>query len=74
MIDDDFCDDADEWKQIADSYASELEHRDDRIDELQARIEQLEAALEDVVQYLPRADWHNLKDETLQAVKWREAK
>ena len=48
---DDFCDDAEEWKQIADSYAYELEDRDDRIDELQARIEQLETALQKMNDY-----------------------
>ena len=55
MIDDDFCDDADEWKQIADSYASELEHRDDRIDELQERIEQLEAIMQKLVEPFKKA-------------------
>jgi BMFP domain-containing protein YqiC len=31
---------------------------------LEARIEKLEAALEDMSQYVSRADWHYLKDET----------
>jgi len=69
---DDFCDDADEWKQIADSYAYELEYRDARIDELQARVKQLEAALEDALQYVSRADWHYLKDETHKALEGKD--
>ena len=33
-------------------------------EKLEARIEKLEAALEDALQYVSRADWHYLKDET----------
>ena len=33
--------------------------------EAASRIEQLEEALDDVASYLPRAEWHYLKDETL---------
>ena len=51
MSDDDFCNDAETWKRIADSYAWELDDRDDRIDALQARIEQLEAALQKMNDY-----------------------
>ncbi len=35
------------------------------IEAMEKRIEQLEAALDDVATYLPRAEWHYLKDETL---------
>ena len=55
MVDDDFCNDAEEWKQIADSYAYELEDCDARIDDLQARIEQLEALLREIVDPLVTA-------------------
>jgi hypothetical protein len=33
-----------------------------------SRIEQLEAALDDVATYLPRAEWHYLKNETLTTI------
>ena len=34
-----------------------------------ARIEKLEAALDDMAQYVSRADWHYLKDETRKALE-----
>lgn len=71
-------------KKMSDDLVKRLRHRAQSgveclcgnavCDEAADRIEQLEAALEDVIQYLPRADWHNLKEETLQSVKWRESK
>ena len=33
------------------------------------RIEKLEAALDDMAQYVSRADWHYLKDETRKALE-----
>ena len=33
------------------------------------RIEKLEAALDDALQYVSRADWHYLKDETRKALE-----
>ena len=36
------------------------------------RIEQLEAALEDALQYVSRADWHYLKDETRKALEGKD--
>jgi len=38
---------------------------EDQTNIMLVRIEQLEAALDDVATYLPRAEWHYLKDETL---------
>ena len=36
------------------------------------RIEKLEAALEDALQYVSRADWHYLKDETCKALEGKD--
>lgn len=36
------------------------------------RIEKLEAALEDVLQYVSRADWYYLKDETRKALEGKD--
>lgn len=36
------------------------------------RIEKLEAALEDALQYVSRADWHYLKDETRKALEGKD--
>jgi len=35
---------------------------------LQGRINDLEAAIDDLAQYVSRADWHYLKDETRKAL------
>jgi hypothetical protein len=40
---------------------------------MQARINELEAALEDALQYVSRADWHYLKDETRKALEKNDA-
>ena len=40
---------------------------------LEARIEQLEAALDDMSQYVSRADWHYLKPETFAALEGKDA-
>jgi len=37
-----------------------------------SRIDQLEAALEDMAQYVSRADWHYLKDETRKALEGKD--
>ena len=37
------------------------------------RIEKLEAALDDMAQYVSRADWHYLKDETRKALEGKDA-
>jgi hypothetical protein len=37
--------------------------------EAASRIKTLGAALDDAVQYVPRADWHYLKDETRKALE-----
>ena len=39
---------------------------------MQARIEQLEAALDDMSQYVSRADWYYLKDETRTALNGKK--
>ena len=39
---------------------------------LEVRIEKLEAALEDIAQYVSRADWHYLKDETRKALEGKD--
>jgi len=36
------------------------------------RIEQLEAAIDDILQYVSRADWHYLKEETRKALEGKE--
>jgi hypothetical protein len=36
------------------------------------RIERLETALEDALQYVSRADWHYLKDETRKALEGKD--
>ena len=36
------------------------------------RIEKLEAALDDALQYVSRADWHYLKDETRKALEKKD--
>ena len=36
------------------------------------RIENLEAALDDMAQYVSRADWHYLKDETRKALEGKD--
>ena len=36
------------------------------------RIEKLEAALDDMAQYVSRADWHYLKDETRKALEGKD--
>ena len=36
------------------------------------RIEKLEAALDDMAQYVSRADWHYLKDETRNALEGKD--
>jgi len=41
----------------------------DAMSEAIIRIEKLEAALEDALQYVSRADWHYLKDETRKALE-----
>jgi len=41
---------------------------DDAVD----RIFQLEAAIDDLLQYVSRADWHYLKPETIQALEDRD--
>lgn len=38
----------------------------------ETRIEKLEAALDDMAQYVSRADWHYLKDETLKALEGKD--
>ena len=38
----------------------------------QMRIEKLDAALDDAMQYISRADWHYLKDETRKALEGKE--
>ena len=38
---------------------------------MQARIHELEAAIDDLLQYVSRADWHYLKPETIQALEDR---
>jgi hypothetical protein len=38
-------------------------------DEAADRIEKLEAALDDAMQYVSRADWHYLKNETRKALE-----
>jgi len=38
----------------------------------EAHIEKLEAALEDALQYVSRADWHYLKDETRKALEGKD--
>ena len=43
--------------------------RDAELSRLKDRIEKLEAALEDALQYVSRADWHYLKDETRKALE-----
>ena len=40
--------------------------------EAASRIEKLEAALDDVSQYVPRADWYYLKPETLAALEGKD--
>jgi hypothetical protein len=42
---------------------------DEKCAEQASRIEKLEAALDDMAQYVSRADWHYLKDETREAVE-----
>ena len=42
------------------------------LDEAASRIEQLEAALDDALQYVSRADWHYLKDETRKALEGKD--
>jgi len=42
---------------------------DEKCAEQASRIEKLEAALEDALQYVSRADWHYLKDETRKALE-----
>ena len=42
------------------------------IAKLEARIEQLEAATDDLAQYVSRADWHYLKDETRKALEGKD--
>ena len=41
-----------------------IEHYEYQVQCLEERIKKLEAALDDAVQYVSRADWHYLKDET----------
>lgn len=36
---------------------------------MQGRIKELEAAIDDLLQYVSRADWHYLKPETIQAME-----
>jgi hypothetical protein len=43
----------------------EIRHLKQELAQRDGRIEKLEAALDDVATYLPRAEWHYLKDETL---------
>lgn len=50
-----------EFDRVIGRYASENARFRDRI-------EKLEAALDDAVQYVSRADWHYLKDETRKAL------
>ena len=38
----------------------------------EARIEKLEAALDDALQYVSRADWHYLKDETRKVLEGKD--
>jgi len=39
-----------------------------KVDDM-ARIEKLETAIDDLLQYVSRADWHYLKPETIQAME-----
>lgn len=59
-------------------FGKQLQHYKDRIRMLEAkllnlddqhRIKQLEAALDDLAQYVSRADWHYLKPETIAALE-----
>jgi hypothetical protein len=49
----------------ADAAATRIQSQDNRI-------EKLEAALDDVAQYISRADWHYLKDETRNALEGKD--
>ena len=44
----------------------------DRLETAADRIEKLEAALDDALQYVSRADWHYLKDETRKALEGKD--
>jgi hypothetical protein len=54
-----------QWQDWLVRYNAVLGERD-------ARIEKLEAALEDALQYVSRADWHYLKDETRKALEGKD--
>ena len=49
-----------------------LNEQNAEIDRLKARNKKLEAALEDALQYVSRADWHYLKDETRKALEGKD--
>ena len=51
-----------------DKYGSTVWYRNPDGPEAADRIEKLEAALDDAMQYVSRADWHYLKDETRKAL------
>jgi len=67
-------------------YSALWDEAADRIEQLEAanlkasliklddelRIEQLEAAIDDLLQYVSRADWHYLKEETRTALEGKD--
>lgn len=42
---------------------------EDLHDDQRSRIKKLEAAIDDILQYVSRADWHNLEEETLETME-----
>ena len=63
---------AESWTEKGNRYISVtyLNMLPGTIEEAAARIEELEAALDDIAQYVPRADINNLKHETVVALTW----
>jgi hypothetical protein len=49
-----------------------LVHYNAVLGERERRIEKLEAALDDMAQYVSRADWHYLKDETRKTLEGKD--